>query len=56
MCVLCKQEVITSNCVDGICKDCRDKIDEGDDLTFKAYMEHDILLETFPKQKGRFLR
>ena len=54
-CVLCKQGVITSNCIDGICRDCRDRIDEGDDLTYKAYMEHDTFLEVFPKPKGRGL-
>ena len=55
ICVICKGNVITFNCKDGICKDCWDKIEDGQEPTFTAYMKLDTSLEVFPKQRGRFL-
>jgi hypothetical protein len=54
-CIICTDEVITSNTKDGICKNCWYKIDIREAKTFDAYMKIDTTLETFPKQRGRFL-
>ena len=54
-CVLCKEEVITSNAKDGVCVLCWRKIKRGEEPTLTNYIKLDILVEFFPKSRGRCL-
>ena len=53
ICIICKEDVITSNTKDGICKHCWHKIETGEPKTFEAYMNLEPI-EVFPRPKGRF--
>lgn len=55
ICIIYKDDVITSNTTDGICKHCWNLIEKGEPKTFKAYMNIDTTLEVFPRPKGRFV-
>ena len=56
ICALCKDSVVVGNCLDGICRDCWDKIKDGKEPTITNYFKLDVLLESFPKSRGRALK
>jgi hypothetical protein len=49
-CILCIQTVLTSNIKYGICNDCWEKIEEGDEQIQKKYFALDLTNFYYPKK------
>ncbi|MBA7520189.1 hypothetical protein ES705_12282 [subsurface metagenome] len=53
LCVLCSEKVVVGNNKDGICRNCWEKVENGEEITFRAYSKVYPFFEAFPKLKGR---